>query len=456
MDARLLLTVLLAASTAACPEPVGWGDADADSDSDVDSDSDADADVDADVDADADADVDADVDSDADADADSDEPLYPPEGCGPAAECSGDSACPAGELCAGGRCAPIVWASSPSCSTWGSGCEGGSFPDRCYSEADPSSCPSRAETIYAPACYSFLELGAPGAEDDALVMRLVHDLWQRGQRAGDPPRPKVLMAVGDSISETLAYLTARSFDCQLPDFDFSDGYRVAGQSGGFFETVETAMSGQRAEWGRSVVEGGAWYDAIRPEVATVMFGTNELWGGDEGLAEYVDDMRAIVDGLLSRNVIPILITPPPGTYSVDTGRAICGRWCEPTRPAYRTEDFAQAVRDLAAERLLPLVDLHRRYMEFDRPSWTSLLGDGVHPCFDAEDCPAGFQAGGCQVRDDAVLRMYKWLEAWAMGRCAHHAPPAAPAGYSWDDSSVLSNFRGASPRSYCPDPVVGC
>ena len=475
MSHRLAQLLSVVAVSAACQEPLEWqdgapdGDVDSDTDvdgdvdADVDSDGDTDVDTDTDVDADldGDTDVDADVDADGDVDADADhEPLYPPEGCGSTASCARDSDCGSGLLCSSGRCEAVHWPGDPACGTYGSGCAGGTFPDSCYSSGvDPGRCPSRPETILAPACYSYLELGAPGSDDDALVMRLLHDLWRRGQSSTSPPRPKVVMAVGDSISESVAYLTVRSFDCLLPDFSFADGYRLLGQSGSFFETVETAMSGETAAWGRTVIEGGAWYDAIRPEVATVMFGTNELWGGDEGLAQYVEDMRAIVDGLLQRSVVPILVTVPPGTYAVVTGRTICGSWCEPTVPSYSTDDFAQAVRDLAAERLLPLVDLHRRFTDFDRPRWQELLSDGVHPCFlnsEEPDCPAGVEVGGCEARDDAVLRMYKWLEAWALGRCDRHVPPPEPAGYSWSDGDVLSNFSGASPRTYCPDPVVGC
>lgn len=426
-------------------------DADADSDSDVDTDVDSDSDVDVDSDVDADSDVDGDADSDSDADADSDVPRFPPSGCG-ASVCSRDSQCGAGEACAAGNCYPAAWSPDPMCGVYGSGCIWGAFPDACYTaEMDPTHCPTRSETVYSPACDSFLELGGPGPADDERVMRLIHDLWQRGQRAAQPPRPKVLLAVGDSISESVGYLSARSMDCAIPGFDFEDGYRLVGQSDGFFETISTAQSGERASWARAVLASDAWYTALRPEMATVMFGTNELWGGEEDRQTYIDNMRAIVDSLLRQNVIPILLTLPPGTYSAMPGRSVCGSWCDPPRPNFTTEEFAQAVRDLAAERLLPLVDLHARFLAFDRPSWEPLFDDGVHPCL-GEYCEHDVDIGGCEIRDDVVLRMYKWIELWALGRCSGTSPPAAPAGYSWNDGDVLSNFRGAAPVSYCPDP----
>jgi hypothetical protein len=238
-----------------------------------------------------------------------------------------------------------------------------------------------------------------------------------------------------------------------------DGYRLVGQSGGFFDTYATAESGQTASWGLGRLADERWYSDNRPEMATVMYGTNELWSGNEGLQQYVDNLRGIVDQLLQHNVIPILITLPPGTYSPSADRTICGSYCGRLSANYTTENLAQAVRDLAAERLLPLVDLHARFLAYDKPNWQSLHeADGVHPCFASSEevsCGPGQEIGGAELRDDLVLRMYKWIELWALGRCARTSPPAAPAGYSWSDE-VLSNFRGAAPRGYCPDPIASC
>jgi len=161
-----------------------------------------------------------------------------------------------------------------------------------------------------------------------------------------------------------------------------------------------------------------------------------------------------VDRLLEHRVIPILITLPPGTYPVSGAREICGVWCSDLAVNHRTDDFAQAIRDLAAERLVPLVDLHRRFTEHDKSPWAALLSDGVHPCH--RDCPAGTEITGCEIHDDSVLRMIKFLEARALDRCPDSGPPPRPPGYQWNDADILSNFRGAGGKSYCPDPVVIC
>jgi lysophospholipase L1-like esterase len=378
---------------------------------------------------------------------------YPDAGpCGPAL-CTRDSQCPWGETCVAGRCGPVRWEPDAICGVSGSGCAAGPFPDDCYQNGVFVRCPTRGEPVVDPACVSFLELGAAGPDDDEWVTRLMYDLWREGQQGSRPPRSRVVMALGDSISASSGYITARAFMCALPDFPFDGGYRLVGQPD-TWDTVQSAAGSTTAEWGRWFLQNEDWYRRIRPEMATVLFGTNELWNGTGGLEAYVTHMRAIVDGLLERRVMPILITVPPGTYPVFGSRMICGEWCPDLAVNYRTGDFAQAVRDLAAERLVPLVDLHRRYLEYDKGSWDSLLSDGLHPCH--QDCPPGAELTGGEIRDDAVLRMIKFLEARAMDRCPGSGPPPRPPGYQWNDADILSNFRGADPKSYCPDPVVTC
>jgi lysophospholipase L1-like esterase len=372
--------------------------------------------------------------------------------CGPTL-CLSDSECPEGQVCVAGRCGAVGWEPGANCTVASSGCTSGGFPDQCYQNGAFIHCPARTESIAEPACVSFLELGAPGEADDRQVTRLMYDLWKQGQQEARPPRARVVMALGDSISATHHYITARAFGCELPDFPFDGGYRLVGQPE-TWDTVITATGSTTAEWGRRLLESGEWYRSIRPEMATVMFGTNELWNGSEGLETYVTHMRAIVDRLLERRVIPILVTLPPGTYPIFNARTICGQWCPDLAVNYRTGDFAQAVRDLAAERLVPLVDLHRRFTEYGKDSWGSLLSDGVHPCH--QDCPPGTEITGCQLHDDAVLRMIKFLEARALDRCPGSGPPPRPPGYRWNDADVLSNFRGAVARPYCPDPVAIC
>jgi len=372
--------------------------------------------------------------------------------CGPVV-CERDSQCPGGEVCVAGRCGPVRWEAEANCTAAVSGCTAGNFPDDCYQNGVFIHCPTRGEPIAEPACAYFLELGAAGEADDQKVTRLLYDLWKQGQEDARPPRPRVVMALGDSISADHGYITARAFGCALPDFPFDEGYRLVGQPE-TWDTVLSATGSTTAEWGRQLLEGEEWYRGIRPEMATVMFGTNELWNGTEGLETYVTHMRAIVDRLLQHRVIPILVTLPPGTYPVFSSREICGEWCADLAVNYSTGDFAQAVRDLAAERLVPLVDLHRRFSEYDKGSWDSLLSDGVHLCH--QDCTPGTEITGCEIRDDAVLRMIKFLEARALDRCPGSGPPPRPPGYQWDDSDVLSNFRGAVAKSYCPDPVAIC
>ena len=309
------------------------------------------------------------------------------------------------------------------------------------------------------------------------MLRRLHDLWKVGRSQNPPTRPRVVLAVGDSISDTKAYITDASFDCALPDFSFEAGYRLLGQPG-TFETVRTAKSGATARWGQEVVSDDTWWREVRPEVATVAFGTNELWSGDDSLDSYARNLRGIVDRLAERGVLPVLVTPPPGLFRPAGPREVCGRRIEPAERAYEVADFADVVRQVAAERSLPVVDVYRRFIGFDRPQavptvwralgicrdpsdertcdrslwWRTLLGDVAHPC--ARRCPPGVDIRGMDLRTDAILRMYRYLERAAMERCRGARPPPAPDGYRWDPADPLASLRSGPDRSYCPDPVL--
>jgi lysophospholipase L1-like esterase len=265
------------------------------------------------------------------------------------------------------------------------------------------------------------------------------------------------MALGDSISESQAYISSMALDCMLPDFSFAAGYRLVGQPG-LWTTEVTASSGETAQWGLERLRTTNWYEELRPEVATVMFGTNERWSGWQGLEQFAHNLRGIVDELLEHHVIPLLMTLPPGDFPTTTAREICGQWYDPTPQVYGVAHFAQVIRDIAAERRLPLVDVFRQFEEYDRTSFLTLLADEeglyVHPCH-GSDCPGGEDSlSGAEVRNDAVLRMYKYLEFKAMTRCPHSQAPEPPSDYTWNATDILSNFMGLPPHSYCPDPVM--
>jgi lysophospholipase L1-like esterase len=132
--------------------------------------------------------------------------------------------------------------------------------------------------------------------------------------------------------------------------------------------------GQTVGWAQENVE--AWLERLQPEVAVVMFGTNDL--RDLEVSAYRDRLRTVVRRCLDRGTIVILSTIPP-------------------RHGFskKAEEFAEAARRVARELAVPLVDYHAEILKRRPLDWdgaadefqnfvdyevpTLLARDGVHP-----------------------------------------------------------------------------
>lgn len=115
-----------------------------------------------------------------------------------------------------------------------------------------------------------------------------------------------------------------------------------------------------------------------PQVVIVQFGWNDSWvdtGGEESpsripLENYRKNLRHIIDTLHEDGAQVILMTPNRPRNTMEAWRV------------QRTERYVQAVRELAAELDVPLVDVWAAYAEYDAVDGQSvddLLVDEVHP-----------------------------------------------------------------------------
>lgn len=125
--------------------------------------------------------------------------------------------------------------------------------------------------------------------------------------------------------------------------------------------------------------------AYRPDVVTIMFGGNEAGFYRPQTNSFADTPRvdrelfketlgAVVDRLRAAGIIVVLMTPPPMT------ERYWGMHLEPYRKHginFLVKDYAQSVRDLAAEKRVELVDVYSAFRE--DPSRQDYFPDGLHP-----------------------------------------------------------------------------
>jgi len=185
---------------------------------------------------------------------------------------------------------------------------------------------------------------------------------------------------GDSITVTLAFWTPLSYARKNAPDEMERGYQLIqgylkkecwrDWKGGRF-----GSEGMRTiRWAYDNIDG--WLERLNPEAALIMFGTNDL--NSVGLEEYDRKMRAVVQKCLDNGTVVILSTIPPRHRFVE-----------------KAAMYAQAVRKIAHQMCVPLVDFHSEILKRRPDDWdgaidkfsqysgydvpTLLARDGVHP-----------------------------------------------------------------------------
>ncbi|WP_045256740.1 SGNH/GDSL hydrolase family protein [Microbacterium hydrocarbonoxydans] len=176
--------------------------------------------------------------------------------------------------------------------------------------------------------------------------------------------PLTWVITGDSITHGLVHTQgARSYPEHLHEL-------VRGELGRTRDIViNSAISGHRltdilGDFDRRVA---SW----RPDVVTLMIGTNDLSTGPDRVtvepADFAASLGEFVDRVRALGAIVVLQTPP----SIDVPNA-------PGRE--RIVDFVEAVREVAASEDALLVDQHTRFTAIGHGGvpW-GLMGDPFHP-----------------------------------------------------------------------------
>jgi lysophospholipase L1-like esterase len=291
-------------------------------------------------------------------------------------------------------------------------------------------------------------------------------------------RPGTFAQFGDSITETLAFWAPLKHARKNASPRMEHAFRMIEahlrpECWQDWKGPEFGSQGGRTiGWAQENV--AAWLERLNPEVALVMFGTNDV--RDLEVNGYRDRLRLVVRTCLDRGTVVILSTIPPR-------HGFAGK----------AADFAEAARKIAREQSVPLVDYHAEVLERRPNDWdgatddfkvfegydvpTLLARDGVHPSAprsyqdDYSDKALGNHGYG--LRNYLVLIKYaEVIEALTAPRPAvdqtapHRSPvagtPRAARGRRQDPGSgqtrfpVLDHLDGVKPGFRFSAAILRC
>jgi hypothetical protein len=253
-----------------------------------------------------------------------------------------------------------------------------------------------------------------------VVTSHLEKIASRGELVGN--QPGVFAKIGDSITASPSFLQALA--CQPPQLgywgglqatlDFFGGTPVPRGS----EEAQCPVSSSYSRLGIAAVGGSRAVDALapresfpecegrpavscelkllRPSVALIMFGTNDL--EDFNAVRFRRDLARVARIVSSAGTIPVISTIPPRASWLFSRRV--------TR-------FNAEIAALAENRALPLWNFWRQLTEPGVPR-EGLSGDGVHPSVLCPPCtaidfrPAGLRQGYA-LRNLGALRVLDLL-----------------------------------------------
>jgi len=222
----------------------------------------------------------------------------------------------------------------------------------------------------------------------------------------------VLVHLGDSITYSMAYFAPLQYAGQakmspatrdalkrVDSYMKTDCYRWKGPDKGNY-------SGQTASWALKNID--QWTASLKPEVAVIMFGTNDIRRGS--VDAHIEQLRALIQRCLDHGVVVILSTIPP-MHGFDD----------------KVRQTVELQRKLATEMNVPLIDvfahvINRRPVDWDGTlpqferfsQWqvpTLISSDGVHPS-NPKQWKSDYREEGL-ARNGNVLRSYLSLMAYA-------------------------------------------
>lgn len=249
-----------------------------------------------------------------------------------------------------------------------------------------------------------------GAKDDAVraAMAKVHARF-KGKHG-------TFAHFGDSITDSLAFWTPLLYDPKgmSPEMtkarDLVMGYMDKDCWRGWKGPDFGNQSGRTIDWADENV--AAWLKKLDPEVVLILFGTNDMRDGNA--ADYGRKLRSVVRRCLDNGSVVILTTPPPRSGM-----------------EAKSVQFAEAVRQVAAELRVPLIDFQSEVLKRRPDDWdgslakfkeatredgyqapTLIAGDGIHPSSPAkfgDYSEESLRSNGYALRNYLTLMKYAEL-----------------------------------------------
>jgi hypothetical protein len=257
----------------------------------------------------------------------------------------------------------------------------------------------------------------------ALVLLAVPAAARAGDRApawAEPMRkvharftgkPGTLALFGDSITVSLAFWAGLPHshknmdDATRAALDTVNAYQVKECWSKWRGPAYGNEGGMTVRWANDNVE--KWLKKLNPEVAVILFGTNDL--GGVPLDEYEKKLRVVVKKCLDNGTVVILTTLPPRSGLAD-----------------RAKKVAEAARKVAKDLQVPVCDYHGEILRRRPDDWdgasakfkefkgydvpTLIARDGVHPSnprkYAGDYSAEGLKSNGYVLRNHVTLHSY--------------------------------------------------
>jgi lysophospholipase L1-like esterase len=217
---------------------------------------------------------------------------------------------------------------------------------------------------------------------------------------------------GDSITVTLAFWAPLAYEVKKMDAETAASlalvkWHMHADCWRKWKGAEFGNTGSMTiRWADENVD--TWLRKHNPETVLIMFGTNDL--GQLALKEYEEKTRTVVRRCLDNGTVVILTTIPPRSGMLEKSR-----------------QFAEAVRRIAREEKVPLIDYFGEILKRRPDDWdgslpkfkevpgdtydvpTLLSRDGVHPSNPAkfnDYSPESLSRHGYLLRNYLTVRAY--------------------------------------------------